>query len=134
MLNNDRLFHWFVGGLLSWIGCSLVVFIPIFHLGLGFPIAQIVVCASIGCAVQLVFTPRLFFARVTNQNPTGNIPRRATTVVWWMSTTALLLLYYVQRFWPRTPETRTFLECAVGTIIGAAVLALIAIRKWSAKI
>jgi hypothetical protein len=133
MLENNRISQWFIGALLAWTLCSLVVFIPIFHLLLGFPIEKIVVSASIGCVVQLVFTPWLFSARATPQNPNGKVARRSAVVVVWLTLTALLFFYYIQRSWPSSSDARIFRICLFGTTIAAGIVALIAIGIVSRK-
>lgn len=105
LLNNDRLFHWFLGGLLSWSICVLILGIPIFHLWLGVSIAKIVVSACICCGVQLGVTPWLYSARATPQNPDGEVGRRTATVFIWISLTTLFLFYYIQRNWPDNAQT-----------------------------
>jgi len=94
-LNNDRLSHWYVGILLSWIVCFLLFGIIIFHLWLGFSIVRIAVSVSICCGVQLIILPWLYSARVTSKNPGGLIGQRTAAVCVWLSLTALLLFYYI---------------------------------------
>ena len=125
ILNNDRLSHWFIGALLGWAVWSLLLFIPIFHLWLRFPIAKIVVSASIGCLVQMAFTPWLFSARATPQNPTGRIAQRSAAVILWITLTALLFFYYIQRGWPNNSAAHVFRLCVFGTTIVAGVMALV---------
>jgi hypothetical protein len=60
LLNNDRLSHWLAAAVLSWTAFLLLLFIPIFHLLLGFPISKIAVSAGICCAVQFAVTPWYF--------------------------------------------------------------------------
>ncbi|MGA7157239.1 MAG: hypothetical protein WBY53_10345 [Acidobacteriaceae bacterium] len=127
IINNDRLSQWFLGTLLAWIIWSLLLFIPIFHLGVGFPISKIIISASIGCVMQFIFTPSLFSARATPQNPTGKIVRRSITVIVWLTLTALLFSYYLQRSWPRSSDEQTFRMCLFGTIIVVGMVALIGV-------
>jgi hypothetical protein len=47
LLNSDRLSHWFVGAVLGWAASLLLIYIPIFHWGLGFPNAKIAVSVGI---------------------------------------------------------------------------------------
>jgi hypothetical protein len=127
LLNNDRLSHWLAGAALCWTVCLLLLFIPIFHLLLGFSIAKIVVSAGICCAVQLAATPWLFSARATRQNPSGRIARRAVVVIVWLSLTALLLFYYFQRGWPNNSNAQVFRACGFGTIIALAFTGIVVV-------
>jgi hypothetical protein len=125
LLNKDRLFHWYVGALLSWIAGCLLLYIPFFHLLLGFPIAKIVVSAGIGCAGQMVVTPWLFSARATARNPTGKVFQTTVAVIVWISLSALLFFYYIQRGWPKDSDAQLFRACLFGVTIVFAVGALI---------
>jgi hypothetical protein len=90
LYDNDRLSHWLFGALFGWLFFTLALFIPVFHLWLGIATQKIVVSATIGGLVQLVFTPWLFSARATRQNPGGKIIRRSIAVVLWFTSTSLL--------------------------------------------
>src|ERR1039457_5065004 len=98
LLNNNRLSNWLAGAVIGWTA-SLFVYVPIFHWGLGFSIAKIAVSVGIFCVGQLAVTPWLFSARVTTENPTGNIAQRAVAVIVWFSLSALFFFYYVSRDW-----------------------------------
>jgi len=133
LINNDRLSHWFASAVLSWTASLLLLFIPIFHLLLGFRIAKIAVFAGIGCAGQLAVTPWLFSARATAQNPTGNITLRAVAVILWFSSSALLIFYYIQRDWPNNPDAQLFRACVIGTTIAFGIVALIVVGVVSRR-
>src|SRR5208282_2049769 len=106
ILNNDRLSHWYLGILFSWIVCFVLFGIPMFHLWLRFSIAKIAISLGICCAVQLAITPWLYSSRATPQNPDGLVGRRTAAVFVWFSLTALLLFYYIQRGWPSNPTAQ----------------------------
>ena len=131
LLDNDRLSHWLAGAVLSWTAFLLLLFIPIFHLLLGFPISKIAVSAGICCAVQFAVTPWLFSARATRQNPSGRTVRRAAVVIVWLSLTALLLFYYIQRGWPNNADVQLFRACGFRTIIALAFIGLIVVGAVS---
>jgi hypothetical protein len=108
--NNDRLIHWFAGVLIGWAIWSLLLFIPVFHHWLGFPIAKIAGFAGAGCAVQLAVTPWLFSARRTDENPDGKIGRRcAALAIWFALWTELLLLYFLSA--ETSQSGRSFILC-----------------------
>jgi hypothetical protein len=94
LYDNDRLSHWLFGALFGWLFFTFALFIPVFHLWLGIATQKIVVSATIGGLVQLVFTPWLFSARATRQNPGGKIIRRSIAVVLWFTSTSLLFFLY----------------------------------------
>lgn len=133
LLNNDRLSHWLVGAVLGWSACLLLVFIPIFHWGLGFAIAKVAISA--GCVGQLAVTPWLFSARVTTQNPAGKIAKRAVAVILWLSSSALLFLYYITHDYPTDSQGREVREILFGTtivfgIVGLIVVGLLSRHRW----
>jgi hypothetical protein len=128
MLDNNRISRWFIGAALSWIGCFLLLFCPIFHLLLGVPISKIAISSAIGCGAQLAFIPWLFSARATPKNPHGDIGRRAVAVIAWITATAILFFYYLQRSWPHSSDDQLFRYCLFGTIVAAAAVALIVVN------
>jgi hypothetical protein len=123
LFNNDRLSHWCVGAVLGWTISLLLLFIPVFHLLLGFPVTKILISSAIGCAVQLAITPWLFAARATGQNPSGQKARAGVAMIVGYSLTCLLFFYYVQRSWPRDPHSNEFRAILFGTTIVAALFA-----------
>jgi heme/copper-type cytochrome/quinol oxidase subunit 2 len=132
--DNDRLSHWFAGAVFGWIGWSLLLFIPIFHLWLRFSIAKILVAVGIGCAIQLAVTPWMFSARATPQNPRGKVARLAAAAIVWLTVWLLLLSYYLQRGWPSSSSAQLFRACMFGTIIvfgliGLALVAAVSSRR-----
>ena len=96
-LDNDRLSHWFIGALLTWILISLLMGFPIFHFWLGFATTKVMVFMASCFFAQLAITPWLFSARSTPQNPSGNIARRTWVVILWVSTTGFLLFSFLHR-------------------------------------
>jgi len=131
LLNNDRLTHWVIGALVSWMAFLLCLFIPLFHWLLGFSIVKIAVSASIGCAGQLAATPWLFSARATAGNPVGDIPKRVTAVIIWFSLTALLFFYYSSRDWPNDEHATEFKWIMFGTTLVFGVMGLTAVALIS---
>ena len=109
----------------------MLVYIPIFHWGLGFPIAKIAVSVGIFCVGQLAVTPWLFSARPTSENPAGNFGRRAVAVTVWFSLSALLFFYYISRDWPNDSHGREFREILFGTTIVFAIVGLTIVRLIS---
>ena len=130
-LNNNRLSHWLTGAVFGWTTCLLLVYIPIFHWGLGFPIAKIAVSVGIFCVGQLAVTRWLFSARPTSENPAGNFGRRAVAVTVWFSLSALLFFYYISRDWPNDSHGREFREILFGTTIVFAIVGLTIVRLIS---
>jgi hypothetical protein len=125
MINDDRLSQWLAGALLAWTVCCLFLFVPIFHLLLGFPTAKVIISAAIGCTMQLAFTPWLFSARATASNPNGITGRRSIAVIVWLTSTALVFFYYIQRSWPMNSDAKVFRICLFGTTIALGILALV---------
>jgi hypothetical protein len=105
LLNKDRLSHWLIAAPLGWAVWTVLLFIPIFHLWLGFPVAKITVYSGIACAVQIAVTPWAFLARVTPQNPKGKVFQRYAVASVLVTATALLLVYWLQRGEPINPYT-----------------------------
>jgi hypothetical protein len=128
ILDNDRLSHWFAGAVLGWAVSLPVLWIPIFHLWLGAPIAKVAICAGIACASQLAITPWLFSARATPQNPGGNIARRSVVVIVWISVFCLALFSYVLGQYPRNPSSKLLWSCMLGTVIVFGLGGLLAVR------
>jgi hypothetical protein len=130
LLNNNRLSNWLAGAVIGWTA-SLFVYVPIFHWGLGFSIAKIAVSVGIFCVGQLAVTPWLFSARVTTENPTGNIAQRAVAVIVWFSLSALFFFYYVSRDWLNDAHGAEFKRIMFGTTIVFGVVGLIIVRLIS---
>jgi hypothetical protein len=128
MFNNDRLSFWLGGTLVAWTVCCLCVFLPVGHFLFGASMGKIVVVASIGCLLQLLFTPWLFSARATAENPEGNVVQRSAAVIGWVTLTALLFFYYLQRGWPRDANAQMFRVCLFGTTIVLGVVGLLVVR------
>ena len=131
LFDNNRLSHWLAGAVLGWSASLLVLYIPIFHWGLRFPIAKIAVSVGIGCVGQLVVTPWLYTARATAENPVGNIAQRAFAVVVWFSASILLFFYYISRDWPNDAHGTLFKRIMFGTTVVFGIVGLIIVRLIS---
>lgn|GEM_PF-6130783 len=105
LLDKDRLSHWLIAAPLGWAAWTAILFIPIFHFWLGFPIAKIAVYAGIACAIQLAVTPWAFSAQVTRNNPKGKVFQRYAVAIVLVTTTALLFVYWLQRGEPTNSYT-----------------------------
>jgi hypothetical protein len=131
MLNNDRLSHWCVSAVLAWAAAFGLLGLPIFHLWLAVPINKIAVFSLLACALQLAFTPWLFSARATIQNPAGLLLRRGVAVIVWLSLLGLLFACFVLRDAPSDSGARAIFlggPIVLGTV-ALIVLALISPKK-----
>jgi hypothetical protein len=130
LLDNNRISHWFAGAVIGWTA-SLIVYVPIFHWGLGFSIAKIAVSVGIFCIGQLAVTPWLFSARATTENPTGKKAERSVAAIVWFSFSALLFFYYIGRGWPNDAHETEFRGIMFGTTIVFGIAGLIIVRLVS---
>lgn len=128
MLNNDRLSHWCVGAVFAWAGAFGLLGLPIFHLWLGVPIKKIAVFSVLACGLQLVFTPWLFSARSTPQNPIGLRLRRGIAVIVWLSLLDLLFSYFVLRNAAPDSDARAIFY-GVPIVVGTAALIVLALTS-----
>ena len=127
----DRLSNWLVIPIISWTTSLLSLFIPFFHMLLGFSITKIAVSAGIGCAGHLAVTPWLFSARPTAQSPAGKIAQTAAAVIVWISMSGLLFFYYISRDWPNDAHGAEFKRILFGITIIFGISCLIIVSLLS---
>jgi len=122
LLVNDRLSHWFISAVLTWLLIFVIFGFLVFHLWLKIPTIKVASFSLVCCGVQFAVTPWLFSARGTVQNPKGNIARRAAALIVLFCAFNLLFFYYLRISWPDDPSTHQFTNIA---IIGTALLGIL---------
>ena len=131
--DNNRISHWIIGALFTWVVIFVAWALPIFHLWLKAPVARIAVYTAICCAMQLAITPWLFSARATERNPRGRIGRRAVALTVLFSGIALLLFGYIPLTTSRNHNSRLFATIAFVMTALLALIALVAARVVSRR-
>jgi hypothetical protein len=133
MFNNDRISHWFVGAVFTWVIVFLLWGLLVLHLWLKVPVAKVAILTGLACAVQLAVTPWLFSARATRQNPNGMIARRARAVIVWFSVTALLFFCYFPLSLHRGSDSRLFSTIAFAMTVVLGLVAFIIVGVVSRR-
>ena len=119
--NNDRLSHWFVGALLTWVMISLLFGFPIFHLWLKFSTGRVAAFMGLCFATQLAVTPWLFSARATAENPEGQVVQRSLAVAAWFAVIGVLFFHFIGQL--SILSVVVVVVCTIATlvVVGASV-------------
>jgi DMSO/TMAO reductase YedYZ heme-binding membrane subunit len=131
--DNNRLSHWLASALITWVLIFLIWALPIFHLWLRVPTSKVAMYTAFCCMMQLVITPWLFSARATDQNPRGQVGRRAAALTVLFTGIALLLFCYIPLSLHKDPDTRLFATISFTMTLLLALAALTAARMISRR-
>jgi hypothetical protein len=108
--------------------------IPIFHFGLSVSVFKIALFCAISCALQLAVTPWMFSARITSENPTGNMQKMFGALALWGTLNLFTLLIFIQHaalladgYW----EATLLFDGFVSSVLGLA--AFIVGKFWAPR-